>query len=141
MVSWLLTRLHTNQPSQPNPLFTTHRLGVMKLLNSTIIITMFSSSFSYRFSLFHRSRVLFSTNKQVKYLGRLPIKASRDSPPDGQTCAITVSHLSRIRSRVRHRRDLSFRWTKLETSPFPTPFIYVYIYILLDGHRHANYTL
>jgi hypothetical protein len=40
---------------------------------------------------------------QVKYLGRLPIKASRDSPPDGQTCAITVSHLSRLRSRNKHR--------------------------------------
>jgi hypothetical protein len=46
---------------------------------------------------------LICTSLQVKYLGRLPIKASRDSPPDGQTCAITVSHLSRLRSRDKHR--------------------------------------
>lgn len=40
---------------------------------------------------------------EVKYLGRLPISATRQQPPDGRTCAIAVTHLAKLRSRKKYR--------------------------------------
>eukprot|EP00039_Didymoeca_costata_P011773 m.166628 g.166628 ORF g.166628 m.166628 type:complete len:442 (-) comp15287_c0_seq2:2693-4018(-) len=44
-----------------------------------------------------------SEEHDVKYLGRLPIEATREKPPDGRTCSIAVNYLSRLRSRKKFR--------------------------------------